>query len=146
MAIYFYNQDYDLLNGFSANAVEVDGKLYPTVEHAYQAAKCTDLAGKEAIRQARSPLMAKQLANETYKAAKRPDWDDVKLEVMERLYRLKIAQHSEVKQALLATGDQAIHENSPVDYFWGCGKDGTGQKSHIGKLWMKIRAELRAET
>jgi hypothetical protein len=28
MAIYFYNQYYDLLNGFSANAIEVDGKLW----------------------------------------------------------------------------------------------------------------------
>jgi len=33
-------------------------------------------------------------------------------------------------------------ENSPTDYYWGCGKDGTG-RNELGKILMKIRSKLR---
>jgi len=62
MTIYFYINGYDAFDNFSPHAVEFEGVLYPTVEHAYQAAKCVDSAGKEAIRQARSPMQAKTMA------------------------------------------------------------------------------------
>lgn len=84
MPIYFYNQWYDVLNNFSANAVEIDGILYPTSEHAYQAAKCTDPNGKEEVRMAKSPLLAKEISNRKYKLAKDPDWDAKSLQLWSR--------------------------------------------------------------
>jgi predicted NAD-dependent protein-ADP-ribosyltransferase YbiA (DUF1768 family) len=55
MPIKFYTPEFYVFNNFSAHAIEFRGKLYPTCEHAYQATKCTDPEGQEAIRQARSP-------------------------------------------------------------------------------------------
>lgn len=72
MPIYFYDQWYDVLNNFSANAIEIDGVLYPTSEHAYQAAKCTDPKGKQEIIAAKSPLLAKKVSNEKFATAKDP--------------------------------------------------------------------------
>lgn len=141
MAIKYYEQWYDILNNFSAHAVEIDGVVYPTAEHAYQAAKCTDKKGKTEIAAARSPLGAKEISNKKYEHAKDPDWDNKKLEAMERVYRAKLAQHPLVREALIRSGDEEIIEDSPVDYFWGGGKDGSGE-NHLGKLWMKLRAEL----
>jgi ribA/ribD-fused uncharacterized protein len=141
MPIYFYNQWYDVLNNFSANAVEIDGVLYPTSEHAYQAAKCTDSAGKEEIRKAKSPLLAKEISNTRYKSAKDPEWNNKKLIVMESILRAKLDQHEEVFNALAKSGDEDIAEDSPIDSFWGRGKDGKGE-NRLGKLWMKIRSEL----
>lgn len=141
MAIKYYEQWFDIFNNFSAYAVEMDGVIYPTAEHAYQAAKCTDPNGKKKIAAARSPLESKELSNVTYSQAKDPDWDIKKLEVMEAIYRAKLSQHPAVKEALLRSGDEEIVEDSPVDYFWGCGADGSGQ-NHSGKLWMKLRSEL----
>jgi ribA/ribD-fused uncharacterized protein len=141
MSIYFYDQWYDVLNNFSANAVEIEGILYPTSEHAYQAAKCTDPDGKQEIKSAKSPLLAKEISNQKYKSAKDPDWNDKKLGVMESILRAKLAQHQEVREALIKSGTEEIAEDSPVDAFWGRGEDGNGE-NQLGKLWMKIRSEL----
>ena len=141
MSIYFYDQWYDVLNNFSANAVEIDGVLYPTSEHAYQAAKCTDLDGKREIIAAKSPLLAKEVSNRKYKSAKDPDWNTKKLSVMESILRSKLEQHQEVRDALIKSGDEEIAEDSPVDGFWGRGRDGNGE-NQFGMLWMKIRSEL----
>src|SRR5215510_9451184 len=104
------------------------------------AAKCTDPRGREAIRNARSPSQAKRLANETYGAAKDPDWDGKKMTVLEEILRAKLAQHPEAQEALRESGHEDIVEDSPTDYFWGEGADGSGQNV-LGKLWMKIRDE-----
>jgi N-glycosidase YbiA len=141
MAIGFYTPPFYALNNFSAHMVEFEEMLYPTAEHAYQATKCTDKAGKEAIRLARSPLLAKHIANEVYRAARDPEWDGKKVAVMERILRAKLAQHDEVLETLKRSGAQEIAEDSPTDTFWGTGEDGTG-RNQLGKLWMKIRTEL----
>lgn len=142
MPAYFYTQPQDALNNFSAHAIEIDGIVYPTAEHAYQAAKCTDPQGKAEVIAARSPLMTKQISNDKYKSAKDPNWDDIKLGIMENILRIKLSQHPEVRESLLATGSEEIAEDSPVDYFWGRGKDGAGQ-NQLGKLWMRLRDEIK---
>jgi ribA/ribD-fused uncharacterized protein len=140
MPIYFYTPEYYVFNNFSAHAVEFRGKLYPTAEHAYQAAKCVDATGQEEIRNASSPLQAKRLANEKYRSARDPDWDGKKLAVVEEILRAKLAQHAEARDALIASCGEEVVEDSPTDYFWGVGADGTG-KNNLGKIWMKIRED-----
>lgn len=141
VSIYFYQQWYDVLNNFSANTVEIDGVIYPTAEHAYQAAKCTSVQGKHEIAKAKSPLLAKEISNEKYKTFKDPDWPTKKLSTMETILRAKLAQHKEVYDALVRSDKEEIVEDSPNDSFWGRGKNGHG-KNQLGKLWMKIRSEL----
>ncbi|MDA1359749.1 NADAR family protein [Glycomyces luteolus] len=143
MAINFYTPKYYVFNNFSAHSIEYRGKLYPTSEHAYQATKCTDPVGQETIRRARSPLQAKTLANETYRAAKDPDWGRKKVGVLEEILRAKLEQHAEAREALKDSGREDIVEDSPTDYFWGEGADGSGQNM-LGKLWMKLRDDFRA--
>jgi N-glycosidase YbiA len=138
MPITFYTPDFYVFNNFSAHAVEFRGELYPTAEHAYQAAKCTDPRGKEEIRNARSPLLAKGLANEKYRPARDPEWDDKKLAIVAEILRAKLAQHAEAREALIKSSGEEIVEDSPTDYFWGAGADGSGQNM-LGKMWMKIR-------
>jgi ribA/ribD-fused uncharacterized protein len=80
------------------------------------------------------------LANDIYKAAKDPEWGKKKVALVEEILRAKLAQHSEARAALAESGDEEIIEDSPTDYFWGAGADGTGQNK-LGKLWMKLRDE-----
>ena len=54
----------------------------------------------------------------------------------------KFTTHSDLRDALLATGDEELVENAPTDYFWGCGKLGGGQNM-LGKLLMATRQALR---
>jgi ribA/ribD-fused uncharacterized protein len=140
MPIAFYTPRFYVFNNFSAHAIEFRGELYPTAEHAYQAAKCTDPRGKEEIRLARSPLLAKKLANENYRPARDPDWDSKKVAVVEEILRAKLAQHPEAQEALHDSRGEEIVEDSPTDYFWGAGADGSGQNM-LGRTWMKIRDE-----
>ena len=100
--------------------------------------------GKEEIRNARSPSLAKKLANEKYRSARDPDWAAKKLIVVEEIVRVKLAQHPEAQEALRDSGDEDIVEDSPTDYFWGAGADGSGQNM-FGKIWMKIREEVTRE-
>lgn len=140
MTIKFYFSGFDVLDNFSAHSVIVDGIRYPTVEHAYQAVKCLDKDGWEAIKNATSPTNAKYLSNTIYAKYKDPNWDKIKLGAMERLLNLKFDQHEEIQDALAGTGSEDIQENSPYDSFWGSGADGLGA-NHMGKIWMKIRDE-----
>lgn len=142
MSAYFYEGPYYLLSNFSAHAIVYEGKLYPTSEHAYQATKFTDETIIEAIRQAPSPLQAKKVAKE-HADAKNPDHSAQKVVMMKKILQAKAAQHQEVREALSKSGQNEIAEDSPIDYFWGRGADGSGQ-NQLGKLWMEIRTELQS--
>lgn len=69
-----------------------------------------------------------------------PNWDKRKLEVIEKALLIKFKQPV-LKELLLNTKGKEIREASPRDWYWGIGKDESGQ-NHLGKLLMKIRDEI----
>jgi len=71
----------------------------------------------------------------------RPDWEQVKLEIMYKALEAKFTQNPKLKKLLLSTGDAKLIENNPKDDFWGIGVDKTGE-NHLGKLLMKLRDTL----
>ena len=56
----------------------------------------------------------------------------------------KFYAYSELRKLLLSTGDREIIEDSPLDSYWGCGKDGKGGNM-LGKLLTRVRTEIREE-
>ena len=38
--------------------------------------------------------------------------------------------------------DEEIIENAPHDFYWGCGRDGTG-RNMLGRILMEVRTALR---
>lgn len=72
----------------------------------------------------------------------RPDWEDVKMDVMKKALYAKFNQNAELKESLLNTGEKEIIENSPYDCFWGYGPRGEGD-NHLGKLLMRLRSHFR---
>lgn len=61
---------------------------------------------------------------------------------MEELLMAKVEQNPYVKKKLLETKDYIIVEDSPKDNYWGWGENRNGE-NHLGKLWMKIRDNLK---
>ncbi len=114
---------------------------YPTVEHAYVAAKLTDLALREEVRRLPKPGQAKSFLKDRG-LAERPGWDGMKLAVMEDLVRQKFA-HPKLAAMLLATGNEALIEGTTWDVFWGIDERTGEGENHLGKIQMKIRAELQ---
>ena len=140
----FYPREFYPLDNFSSFKVEWNGYLYASLEEAYQAASFIGSSEElvERIRHSHSAHEAQKIAYEN-RDKQRPDWDEIKLKIMEELLRLKVDQNPYVKKKLLQTKDYLIVEDSPKDSFWGWGSNRNGE-NHLGKLWMKIRNEIRA--
>lgn len=108
---------YRFLSNFYPVWVTFEDAQYPSVEHAYQAAKTTDF-------NSRLPFMEGVVtANEAKKLGKkiklREDWEQVKVPIMLSLLREKFQQPKFAK-LLLSTGDKELIEgNWWGDIWWG---------------------------
>ena len=118
-----------------------DGKLWRSTEHYYQAQKTCDPVYKEAIRIAATPDDAKKMGN-CDDCSIREDWNIHRIVAMRTAIQAKFTQNKTLQDLLLETGDAVLIEDSPKDYYWGCGTDGTG-RSMLGLLLMHLREELR---
>ena len=136
MTIYFYkvSDPYGCFSNFSAHPIQVDGWHWQTVEHYYQAQKFVGSVNEgliQVIREAHTPMDAAQIGRDrTLKL--RSDWDQVKQNVMWQGVLIKFLTHVDIQRILLDTGEEVIVEDSPTDYYWGCGQDKTGQ-NQLGK-------------
>ena len=138
----FRGKFYFLSNfGPCEQGVEFDGDLYPTSEHAYQAAKIEDRDGRDSFTVGGSlgpnPRDA-QAKGRTVK--KRPGWEKMKVDVMLAVVRSKFARDAEMRKKLRATRGQQLVEGHTNDQFWG------NKRNHLGHILMRVRDELPQET
>ena len=138
---------HDFLSNFYAADVELEGAEYPTIEHAFQAAKSLEYAERRAVKNAKTASEAKRMGR---KIKRRTDWFDVSLIIMETLVRQKFTRYPELKSKLLETGDAKLIEgNNWNDRFYGAVYDTTRNEwkgdNHLGEILMKVRADLKQE-
>lgn len=128
---------YRFLSNFWSCYVTYDGVQYPSVENAYQAAKCADPSQRKYF----ETCKASEAKHRGKVVKMRPDWDTAKVGVMASLLRQKFSAEP-LRSLLLATGDEHIEEgNWWGDTFWGtC--NGIGENM-LGRLLMDVRADLR---
>lgn len=140
----FYEREFYMFSNFSSFQVRWHGYLWPTSEHAYQAAKFveSDTAVADMIQSAASAHDAYKLA-QRYQAHRAADWDEIKTAIMYDICRHKLQQHTYIQEHLRLTGDETLVEDSPKDSFWGWGPDRQG-RNELGKIWMQLREELRS--
>lgn len=141
-----FTGEHAFLSNFYVSAIPMDGVIYPTVEHAFQAAKTNDHAERQWIMRSPRPGLAKARGR---RVELRPDWEDVKLDVMLGLLRLKFSgrHHPDLVHLLIATSPRELVEgNYWGDRYWGMTKaDGEPEwrgENHLGRLLMQVRAEL----
>ncbi|GHO70782.1 hypothetical protein KSC_096740 [Ktedonobacter sp. SOSP1-52] len=143
MPIYFYTaheEPYGCFSNFSRHGIDLDGTWWPTVEHYFQAQKFAGTPYANKIRTAFTPKQAADLGRSRQHPL-RPDWEQVKDEIMLKAVRRKFELHTHLRKLLLATGAEELIENAPSDYYWGCGSDGSGQNK-LGQILMRVRMEL----
>ena len=142
----FFDGEFAFLSNFYNASCIFEGKLYPTVEHAFQAAKSLDHAERDWIAAAGSPGLAKRLGR---RVNLRSDWEKVKFDVMEECLRSKFADPV-LKQKLLATGDEELvegnywHDNTYGNCSCEKCKDIVG-RNMLGNILMKLRTEFMEE-
>ncbi|WP_138497804.1 NADAR family protein [Nostoc sp. PA-18-2419] len=143
MIIYFYStrEQYGCFSNFSPHDFELDGLYWPTSEHYFQAQKFINTPHVEQIRLIKTPKDAARMGRERTRPL-RQDWEQVKDDIMRQAVLRKFQTHMDIKNILLSTGDEEIVENSPIDFYWGCGADGSG-KNKLGKILIEVREILR---
>lgn len=131
---------YDFLSNFYRSTIKFEGKLYSTVEHAYQASKSTDESVREFIRAAKTPAEAKKLGQAIQV---RSDWHDVRTDIMRKLIREKF-ENPFLRPLLLSTEDaELILNNNWNDKFWGVCR-GVGE-NWLGKILQEERERIKSE-
>lgn len=142
-AVLFYgvkNQYGEFSNWYPAS-FSLDGKLWKTSEHYYMAMKTEDSDEAERIRKSKSPREAKKLGA---KVKLRPNWDNIKFNIMYKACLAKFSQNEELKKLLLSTEDRPLHEDCS-DPFWGGGPNFPDGMDLLGKVLIKVRETLRNE-
>ncbi len=144
MPILFYStrDAYGCFSNFSPHRISLKGKWWPTTEHYFQAQKFAGTEYEEQIRLAQTPRQAADLGRDRRRPV-RPDWEQVKDAVMREAVLQKFLTHQDIQKVLLRTGNEAIIENAPGDYYWGIGADGSG-KNMLGQILMDVRTEIRS--
>ena len=132
-------EPYGEFSNFFIATIVIDGKDYKTSEHYYQSKKFEGSDWEEHIRNQPTARLA---ANEGRREdlPLRPDWDEVKEDVMYRVLQEKF-KVERFKNLLLVTGDEEIVEHSPKDRYWGQ-YNGEGL-NRLGELLMKLRSEIK---
>ena len=128
---------YYFLSNFYNAPVIYDGVTYQNNEAAFQSAKVLD----KSIRETFSTLDPSSAKRKGRHVQLRSDWEEIKSGVMYEICLAKFSQNNELKNKLLATGEEYLEEgNTWGDTVWGvC--NGVGE-NRLGKILMRVRSEL----
>ena len=141
-----FDGEYSFLSNFAECEVIYESEFYPTVEHAYVAAKTSDLELRKVIQALEYPGQAKRFGR---KLKLIDNFDLRKTNIMLGLLRQKFYQ-PKFRELLLNTGTETIIEgNTWNDQFWGATYDINSDKwvgkNMLGMYITSIRLELIIE-
>jgi ribA/ribD-fused uncharacterized protein len=136
----FRGQYYFLSNFYEDDLyfIQYDGLFYNNAEAAFQSAKLLDKVQRRQFCNLNAPD-AKRLGR---RVQLRPDWEQVKDNIMYEIIKSKFSiKH--LREMLLATGEAILIEgNTWNDTYWGMCR-GKG-KNMLGKILMRVREELKS--
>jgi ribA/ribD-fused uncharacterized protein len=141
------NEPYGALSNLCGGyPLRLHGVTVLTSEALYQSCRFPHLPHLQTeIVSNRSPMGAKMKAKH-YRDHTRPDWDDVRVTIMDWCLRVKVFQHRSLDTLLESTGTKDIVEDSHNDRFWGAVPEATGGalvgENVLGRLWMNLRREI----
>ena len=141
-----FSGKYEFLSNFYNAEVEHEGITYKNSEAAFQAAKTVNFK----LRREFSELKASQAKLKGRSIALRPDWEEVKDEVMYQIVKDKFTRNSDLRERLMKTNSSILIEgNWWHDNYWGdCSCENCSDKegkNTLGKILMRVREELRIE-
>lgn len=138
------------LGNMSPHPVELNGKIYPTTEHLFQALRfAPDHPIIDEICNHKSPMRAKMMVKpykDDFIITPRSEEDITNMLAV--LY-LKIETHPDLKYKLIETKDKTIIEDvtarpNESGLYWGAKLTTSGWvgKNVLGECWMKVRESI----
>lgn len=138
MVIDSFRGEYFFLSNFCEVPVMYDGITYLNNEAAFQAQKTLNKEQRLDF----ATLNPSQAKKKGRSVSLRPDWEEIKINVMYEICKAKFIQNENLKRSLLNTGNaELIEGNNWGDKIWGQ-VNGIGE-NNLGKILMKIREELK---
>jgi ribA/ribD-fused uncharacterized protein len=138
-----FSDQFSFLSNFYESVLEYEGIKYPTVEHAFQAAKTRDSETRHQIAKMQTPSEAKAAGNRNgiLKDFDPIGWELRKDKVMEELLRIKF-QNPDLKNLLAQTGNAKLIEgNTWGDTYWGVDVVTGVGANKLGVILEGIRSE-----
>lgn len=131
-----FDGKYRFLSNFFLIPTYFEGILYPSSEHAYQAAKTLDFNIRSSTFLHCTSGQAKSRGDAL---TTRNEWHHIKYDVMSVIVFDKFYRNTDLRINLLATGNKLLEEtNSWGDRFWGvCDEKG---ENNLGKILMGVRS------
>lgn len=143
--IEFYKEFGEL--GYLANYADygfsIDNVYYKTVEHYYQAMKFDDEELRKRIIKAETPKEASNIGRDR-KNKRIENFKEIKNEVMFTGILEKFRQNRDIAYKLIETRNSKIAEATIDEYYWGIGKDKSGE-NNIGKILVNVRKRIKEE-
>lgn len=137
----------EFLSNFYPCELFYDGMMFKTTEAAFQAAKTLDPKERTIIATMATPGKAKALGRHV---TLRPDWEDIKDNVMLDILRLKFTKGSLLANMLEETAHWVLVEGTTWhDQYWGvckCQEHRGEGRNLLGQILMRIRDENRGQT
>ena len=145
MCIEFYKEfgENGYLANYSNHGFYLNGIYYKTVEHYYQSEKFDNADIKNKIINAKTPKEASLIGRDRNNVRKN-NFKMIKNDVMLRGILEKFRQNKDILYKLIETRNSEIVEATVDEYYWGIGKNKTGE-NNIGKILMNARNILKKE-
>lgn len=128
----------DFLSNFYMCEVAYEGRVYPSSEHAFVAAKTIDDDIRAHI--ATIPT-AGQVKRYGRSIELREGWNDIRINEMRKILENKFGDQELMEKLQNTKPHELIEGNSWGDVFWGESPLGTG-RNELGKLLMSIRDDI----
>ena len=136
----------DIFSNFHTEPLEINGEIWKSGEHFYQAAKFAPNGLQEddniyrLIVEAETPGTAKRLADEFFSDANKARSHQAlrTFQAMATMLNVKFAPGTLARKRLIQTGDLELVHLSSSDFFWGQNRKGDG-KNLLGKALMQMR-------
>eukprot|EP00913_Durusdinium_trenchii_P020507 g19265.t1 len=134
---------YKFLSNFFWSELDFQGLRYPSVEHAFQAAKLVENQQRVAYGFTSPSLSFGEAKRLGRQVALRKDWKEIREEVMAECLLAKF-ENPDLRKQLLSTGDRELvdgHSGSP-DLIWGYHIPSKKGENRLGILLMELRSKL----
>ena len=140
-----FQGQYRWLSNFWPAVVLFEEQAWPTVEHAYQAAKCANSKYRAELLAIPAEAAGRAKKRGRGMEGDRKAWQQRSLPIMLGLLRQKFAQEP-FRSKLLAIEGEIVEGNRWHDNFFGVCLCGCGKgENNLGKLIMQVREELRCK-
>jgi ribA/ribD-fused uncharacterized protein len=145
--VYGFFGKYEWLSNFYPAPCEIKSRLtcgfiiFPTVEHAFQAQKVTNVQDLQKIINAPTPSKAKVIGR---KVKLRSDWDEIKDTVMYECVLSKFKINTALRLKLIETKGELVELNTWGDTYWGAVNidgDVVG-KNMLGNILQLVRQQI----